>query len=192
MKWLKNFISDIMSRATSRKFLVLLLAVDLHLKNPNGFTGDNLVWVFAAFIGFNVLENSKELIYLKLNTFGGDFYEALAIVGRIKQSPCKTIIDCFGSSFSAGGIILVSGDVRRMNKYAWFMFHEVSYAASIGKMTEQEALLEQTKIEQDKICKYMAEHTKKNYAFWKKLVGQIDYYLDAEQCLEYGIVDEIF
>jgi len=56
MKWLKNFISDIMSRATSRKFLVLLLAVGLHLNNPIGFTGDNLVWVFGAFIGFNVLE----------------------------------------------------------------------------------------------------------------------------------------
>ena len=59
---IENFISDVMSRATSRKFLVLISAIGLHLNNPLGFTGDNLVWVFAVFMGFNVAEKFIDVI----------------------------------------------------------------------------------------------------------------------------------
>ena len=54
--WIENFISDLMSRASSRKFMILIFAIVLHLQNPQGFTGDNLQYVFIAFIGGNVLE----------------------------------------------------------------------------------------------------------------------------------------
>jgi len=60
MAWLKNFISDLTSRISSRKFIVLITAVGLHLNNPFGFTGDNLVWVFSIFIGFDVLQKFVE------------------------------------------------------------------------------------------------------------------------------------
>lgn len=60
MNWLKNFISDLTNRISSRKFIVLVTAVGLHLNNPSGFTGDNLVWVFSIFIGFDVLQKFVE------------------------------------------------------------------------------------------------------------------------------------
>ena len=60
MTWLKNFISDLTNRISSRKFIVLVTAVTLHLNNPLGFTGDNLVWVFSIFIGFDVLQKFVE------------------------------------------------------------------------------------------------------------------------------------
>ena len=60
MNWLKNFISDLTNRISSRKFIVLITAVGLHLNNPIGFTGDNLVWVFSIFIGFDVLQKFVE------------------------------------------------------------------------------------------------------------------------------------
>ena len=61
MEWLKNFISDLTNRISSRKFIVLVTAVGLHLNNPLGFTGDNLVWVFSIFIGFDVLQKFVEV-----------------------------------------------------------------------------------------------------------------------------------
>ena len=59
MKKIIDFISDLTRRASSRKFIVLLLAVGLHLRNstpPSGFTSDHLVWVFAIFMGVNVVQ----------------------------------------------------------------------------------------------------------------------------------------
>lgn len=55
-KWVLDFIDDISRRASSRKFLVLMLAMFLHLKNPQGFSGENMVWVFAVYMGANVIE----------------------------------------------------------------------------------------------------------------------------------------
>lgn len=63
MNGILNFISDITRRASSRKFIVLCIAVGLHLKNPGNFTGDNLVWVFAVFMGVNVVQKFAENMY---------------------------------------------------------------------------------------------------------------------------------
>lgn len=62
MDKLKEFIHDLTSRVSSRKFIVLLIAVGLHLRNAEGFTGDNLVWVFSIFIGFNVAQKYMETL----------------------------------------------------------------------------------------------------------------------------------
>jgi len=51
-----EFISDITRRSSSRKFLVLILGVALHLRNPEGFNGDHVVWVFAVYMGVNVVQ----------------------------------------------------------------------------------------------------------------------------------------
>jgi hypothetical protein len=51
-----DFISDITRRASSRKFIVLVISVVLFLLHPKDFTGDNLVFVFSVFMGFNVVE----------------------------------------------------------------------------------------------------------------------------------------
>lgn len=56
MEWFKEFAGDITARASSRKFLILVIAVLLHLKSPRGFTGDNMVWVFAVYMGVNVVQ----------------------------------------------------------------------------------------------------------------------------------------
>jgi len=56
LKSILDFMSEMGQRASSRKFLVLMLAVGLHLRNPAGFTGDNMVWVFAVYMGVNVVQ----------------------------------------------------------------------------------------------------------------------------------------
>ena len=60
MKKIIDFISDLTRRISSRKFIVLILAVLLHMKDSMGFTGDNLVWVFAIFMGVNVAQKFVE------------------------------------------------------------------------------------------------------------------------------------
>ena len=49
---MKTFLKKI----SSRKFLVLLIAVGLFCYSPAHFTGDHMVIVFAVFIGGNFAE----------------------------------------------------------------------------------------------------------------------------------------
>ena len=51
-----KIIEDLTQRASSRKFLVLVVSVCLHLKDPTGFTGDNMVWVLGVYMGVNVVQ----------------------------------------------------------------------------------------------------------------------------------------
>ncbi len=60
MKKIQEFISDLTRRTSSRKFIVLVLAVWMHIRNGEQFTGDNLVWVFAVFMGVNVVQKFIE------------------------------------------------------------------------------------------------------------------------------------
>lgn len=52
----QDFIGDAIDRVSSRKFLVLLVAIGLFLYSPTGFSGDNLTWVFGIFVFGNVVE----------------------------------------------------------------------------------------------------------------------------------------
>ena len=56
MRAVIDFISDLTKRVSSRKFIVLIIAVSLHLRDTAGFSAENLVWVFGIFIGADVAE----------------------------------------------------------------------------------------------------------------------------------------
>ncbi|MCK5601227.1 hypothetical protein KAR91_05140 [Candidatus Pacearchaeota archaeon] len=56
MKVIIDFISDLTKRVSSRKFIVLIIAVALHMRDMQSFNGENLVWVFGIFIGADVAE----------------------------------------------------------------------------------------------------------------------------------------
>jgi ATP-dependent Clp endopeptidase proteolytic subunit ClpP len=68
-------------------------------------------------------------IDVRLNTPGGSAYEGLAIHNLLKDHPAKvtTIVD--GVAASAGSLILMAGDVRRVPKNALVMIHNPSTAA---------------------------------------------------------------
>ena len=62
-------------------------------------------------------KSSNEDIILRINCPGGECYEALAIVGRMKASSCIIKTEAFGHAMSAATLILMAGDYRKMSKY---------------------------------------------------------------------------
>lgn len=133
---------------------------------------------------------SRKAITIKINSPGGQVYQALAIIGRMKRSPCQIITEGYGHVMSAATLILAAGDKRRISPYTFFMHHEGSYGVE-GRHSTIKDVVKQTDKEEDKWCEWMGEFTKKPKSFWAKSGVRTDAYFDAEELLEFGVVDEV-
>lgn len=132
----------------------------------------------------------KEPIYVELSSPGGSAYDALAFSARIRNSPCDVIITAYGLVASAAVLILAAGDKRRMAEEAWVMVHEDSGevggdVTSIAKQCKQYETLE------DQWAELLEKLTDVDAKNWRKLHHDTTY-MTAQECLEYGLVDEIF
>lgn len=132
----------------------------------------------------------KKKITIRLNSEGGSVTEALAIVGRIRASSCKITIEGYGLIASAATMILAAGHNRKISKYASFMHHESAYSVS-GKHTEVTDQVIQMEKEEKLWAQWMAELSKKDYKFWYNKGKRKDYFITAEQAVEFGVADEV-
>ena len=141
----------------------------------------------------NIFENSgKKTVTIKLCSGGGDIYAALAIVARIKSSPCKIRIEAFGQIMSAATAIFAVGDERISSKYTSFMFHQTSVALPELTLRDIRNELEQTEKDDAVFSEILAEHSKCDFNFWNGLIcNGKNTYMTAQQCFECGLVDKI-
>ncbi len=141
---------------------------------------------------FSELErfSTKKPITIKINSVGGFLTSTFAIMGRMRASPCKIHIEVYGEACSGAALILSHGDVRKMSKYSWFMFHQQHYSTGHKNHIEQVRYVAQAEIELKNMCRYMEETTKKPFSFWYEAAKK-DTYFSPEECLEFGIIDKI-
>ena len=134
---------------------------------------------------------SKKAITIKINSEGGSAFEALAMVDRIRESKCQIITKAYGMAQSAAGLILAAGDKRYIGANAWFMYHESIYGLAPKDHSSQIESIEQAKREESAWATAMAKFTNQPVEFWESAAHKSNFYLDAEQCLLYGVVDGI-
>lgn len=143
--------------------------------------------------GLTFLESkSKAGVTIKINSAGGSVYDALAIVSRIRNSKCHVTTEAYGCCMSAATLILAAGKKRRMSEIAVVMHHESAY--DIGGTHEQvKHIVAQAEREEKMWANIMQKFTKTSADIWLEQ-GKLgkDWFLDAQQCLDLGIVDEIF
>lgn len=135
-------------------------------------------------------QSNRKSITIKINSGGGLYYEGQAILGRITASPCHIVTEGYGQIMSAACLILASGNMRKMSKYATFMCHESSYGIA-GKHSEVLDYVRQQEREDDFWCKWMSEFSKYPKDSWKNLIKKRDFYMSAQECLDAGIIDKI-
>ena len=141
----------------------------------------------------NLDENGKAgPITIKLNNGGGDVYTAWAMVSRIKNSPCEITIKAYGHIMSAATMIFAAADVRQTSRYCTFMFHDVSLGFE-GTGKNLQNISSQLSKEQSMYCEFLAENTKKNSLYWKKVLdSRRDVFFTASEAVEAGLADLIF
>lgn len=129
-------------------------------------------------------------IYLHISSYGGTIFDAFTLIDIIKscKSPVYSIIE--GASASAATIISVVAEKRFITPNAYMLIHQLS-SGFWGKMAEIEDDFANLKELMEKIKDIYKEHTK----IPKKELNELlkhDLWLNADKCIKYGLVDEIW
>lgn len=135
-------------------------------------------------------DSSTEAITIKVNSEGGLVYEAFAMIGRIKASPCPIITEGYGCVMSAATLILMSGDVRRLSRFCSTMFHAMQYGTN-GDHADIKEHVAQADKEMKNLVKYYEEFSTQPASFWTRKIKKKEYYPSAEEMLSHGAIDEI-
>jgi len=132
---------------------------------------------------------SNTPIKLHINSYGGSVFAGLAAYDYIRTSkvPVETIID--GCAASAATIMSVAGAHRSMHASACMLVHQLS-GIMWGKFQAMEDDMENSKMLMEKIKNIYRKHTRIPKNKLEDILKR-DIWWDAEQCLEYGLVDEI-
>jgi ATP-dependent Clp protease protease subunit len=134
---------------------------------------------------------NHEPITLRICSPGGDVYTGLAVVGRMKHSPCAVNTAAYGPCMSAATLILAAGEHRQVSKFAWIMVHGANLGTE-GRHGEVADMVKQTDRESKAWCKFMGEWTKKPAKFWEAVdKSRKDVFYDASEALRLGLCDEI-
>ena len=137
-----------------------------------------------AILNNRTLEQKDEPINLIINSNGGDIHNMLGIIDYIESLSVKV------RAFSAAAIILACGTgTRMMSKRSSIMFHQSSSFLD-GKMSDLESYLTNVKKLETNVYNLLADKTNKDAKWWKDQMKS-DFYIPADDLVEYGVIDQI-
>lgn len=134
--------------------------------------------------------NNKE-VEVVLNSLGGTALDAIAFMGRIKQSPLEVNVTVYGLAGSAAVLVLAACDYRRMTKESWLMVHEDEHTTKSLKTSKLELEATNARMMEAQWCQLLEGLTTTTKEVWTELHKKGDTYLTPQECLGLGIIDEI-
>lgn len=132
-------------------------------------------------------------ITICFNSPGGSVTDGLALydaIKRIQDTGLEINTESLGWAASMGGVLLQAGNTRAMGKHAYMMIHEVSNVA-LGNVSEIEDELKFTKRLQERLLDILAHRATIDRQQIKRNWKRKDWWLDANEALELGFIDEI-
>lgn len=148
-------------------------------------------------------------ICIHMHSVGGCWDNGMAIFNSICLSQSHITILAYSQASSMSGIILQSADLRVLMPDCHFLMH---YGSSGGAMSHPVALHNEA-VMQMKACDRMisifasSAFNSNKASFWlkkksttyesirkffkEKLLKEVDWYLDAQEAIDYGLADEI-
>ena len=134
--------------------------------------------------------DKKKPIWMYIDSPGGVVTAGLSIYDTMKSIDAPVYTMVTGLAASMGAILLSGGDKRFALPNAEVMIHQPSGGAQ-GKATDINIVAENILKTKKRLNTILAENCHKDY---DKVAADTerDYYMDAEEALAYGIIDEIF
>lgn len=137
------------------------------------------------------LKYERKPIKLMIDSYGGYVYQCMGLVGIMEKSTTKIHTYVTGAAMSCGFIMLICGDKRFAYKHATPMYHQVS-TGFWGKTQDMEESYKETKRLQKKFESLTIEKTNISKSKLKEILKtKQDWYMDAEEALSVGVIDEI-
>lgn len=128
-------------------------------------------------------------INVRICSDGGDVHAGMSAMDTLKGSRVRVHTYVEGVCCSAGTFILLGGLKRYMGKHAYVLIHQLS-SGFMGKYNELRDEL--------KTCKKIMKTVKKLYKTETDIPKDVlkdmmsrDIYINAEECIKYGVVHEI-
>lgn len=130
-------------------------------------------------------------IHLYINCPGGDIDDTLAIYDTMLFLNCDVATYCVGAASSGGAIILSSGTKgkRFALPHAKVMIHQ-PWGMVYGQASDMRIQADEILKVKRTLLEIMAKHTGKDVAQLEKDTER-DRFMDAQEALEYGLIDEI-
>ncbi len=152
---------------------------------------DNLANLVIAQLLFLEADDPDKDIYLYINSPGGSVTAALAMYDTIQYIKPDVVTICMGQAASAGALLLASGTEgkRYALPYSRVMIHQPAGGIQ-GKATEAEIHIKELLRIRETLNEILSNHTGRSLEQIKKDVEQ-DYFMTAEEAVEYGIIDEV-
>ncbi|HEX9009436.1 MAG TPA: ATP-dependent Clp endopeptidase proteolytic subunit ClpP [Holophagaceae bacterium] len=171
---------DIYSRLLKDNIIFLGTAID-----------DNVANAVVAQMLFLESEDPDKDIQIYINSPGGSVTAGLAIYDTMQFVKNDIVTYCIGQCASMGAHLLAAGTKgkRFALPNARIMIHQPSGGAQ-GQATEIEITFKEIQRLKDNLAATFAKHTGQPL---KKVMKDMDrdYFMGAEEALEYGIVDKV-
>ena len=136
------------------------------------------------------LPGYKTVINVRICSDGGDVFAGMSAMDTLKNSRVRVDTYVEGVCCSAGTFFLMGGTKRYMGKHAFILIHQLS-SGFMGKYKDMR--------DEMKTCKKIMKTLKKIYKTETSIPKDVlkdmlsrDIYLNAEECLTYGVVHELF
>lgn len=137
-------------------------------------------------------KNPDKDIFLYINSPGGSVSAGLAIFDTINYIKCDVCTICIGLAASMGAFLLTSG--TKGKRYALpnseIMIHQPLGGAQ-GQASDIQIQANQIQKIKSKINRILSEKTGKPLEQVEKDTDR-DFFMSADQALEYGLIDKIF
>jgi len=137
-------------------------------------------------------DESIDEIEILLDTGGGDIYVGFALVSVLEHLKTKTTIRIIGMAASMGGLIAMAKSPNLKvvcDKWSVGLIHSGSQYMEGSTHAVKDTFKFSERYE-EKIKAYILSHTKISEEMYKEIERQ-EFWMDADDMLKYGIVDEI-
>jgi len=124
---------------------------------------------------------------------GGEVIAGMALfdfIQRVRHAGHHVTMTALGMAASMAGILLQAGDKRIIGRQAYVLIHEIS-AGAVGKIGELEDEVTFIKKIQKRVLDIFVKRASVSRAYFVRNWRRKDWWLDSDECMRIGFVDEI-
>lgn len=172
---------DIYSRLLKERIIFITGGIEDHMAN-----------LVVAQLLFLESEDPKKDIYIYVNSPGGSVTAGLSIIDTMHHIKPDVATVCVGMAASMGSLILSQGakGKRYMLPNAEVMIHQPSGGA-YGQASDIDITAKHILKTRDRLNRMLAKATGQKLTKIEQDVDR-DFFMDAEESLAYGIVDQVY
>jgi ATP-dependent Clp protease, protease subunit len=173
---------DIFSRLLKERIIMI-----------NSQIEEGMAGLIVAQLLFLASENPEREINMYISSPGGSVAAGLGIYDTMRHLPCPVATTCVGYAASFGTVLLMAGDRgrRRALPHARIHMHQPWTQGGIGgQVTDIDIHTRELLHTRDVLNEIIQHHTDQPLERIKRDTER-DFYMSAQEAIEYGIIDEV-